>query len=71
MSSIGGEGSVEWISMSPAEANQAKRFPLQVTIAFVFSLLFLLVGLALISYNYVESRKMAMLGAKQARGFMP
>ena len=51
--------------MSPAETNQAKRFPLQFTIAFVFSLLFLLVGLALISYNYFESRKMAMLGANR------
>ena len=40
-----------------------KRYPLHVTIAFVFSALLLIVGLALISYNYHESRKMAMLGA--------
>ncbi len=40
-----------------------KRYPLHVTIAFVFSALLLVVGIALISYNYHESRKMAMLGA--------
>ena len=40
-----------------------RRYPLHVTIAFVFSALLLIVGIALISYNYHESRKMAMLGA--------
>jgi len=51
--------------MTSDRERQAKRYPLHVTIAFVFSALLLMVGLALISYNYHESRKMAMLGAEQ------
>ena len=49
--------------MTAEPVKQAKRYPLHVTIAFVFSALFLAVGIALIAYNYYESRKMAMLGA--------
>ncbi len=49
--------------MTSDHQRPTKRYPLHVTIAFVFSALFLTVGIALISYNYHESRKMAMLGA--------
>ena len=49
--------------MTPHADRQARRYPLQFTIAFVFSALFLLVGIALISYNYHETQKMTLLGA--------
>ena len=35
-------------------ATDSRRYPLHVTIAFVFSGLFLIVGLTLIFYNYYE-----------------
>ncbi len=44
---------------------RVRKYPLHVTIASVFALLLLLVGAVLISYNYYESRKIALLSADQ------
>ena len=49
--------------MEAPQVRNSRRYPLHVTIAFVFSGLFLLVGLTLISYNYYEIRKMTLLDA--------
>ena len=52
--------------MSSRRNRRSGRFPLHLTIATVFSILFLIVGLALISYHYLESRRMAILGANRS-----
>jgi HD-GYP domain-containing protein (c-di-GMP phosphodiesterase class II) len=49
--------------MSDGKSTQAKRYPLHLTIAFAFTALLLLIGLALITFNYLETRKIAILGA--------
>ena len=49
--------------MSTERGNRSKRYPLHVTIAFAFTAVLLLVGLVLISFNYNESRKIALLSA--------
>jgi HD-GYP domain-containing protein (c-di-GMP phosphodiesterase class II) len=49
--------------MIPGRANRAKRYPLHLTIAFAFTALLLVIGLTLISFNYLETRKIALLGA--------
>ena len=48
--------------MSEAEATRAKRYPLHLTIAVAFTALLLVIGLTLISFNYLETRKIALLG---------
>ena len=49
--------------MSDGVATRAKRYPLHLTIAFAFTALLLLIGLTLIWFNYLEVRKIALLGA--------
>jgi len=49
--------------MSDGKASLAKRYPLHLTIAFAFTALLLVIGLTLISFNYLETRKIALLGA--------
>ena len=51
--------------MSEAEATRAKRYPLHLTIAAAFTALLLVIGLTLISFNYLETRKIALLGADE------
>ena len=51
--------------MSEAEATRAKRYPLHLTIAVAFTALLLVIGLTLISFNYLETRKIALLGADE------
>jgi len=43
----------------------ARRFPLHVTLSLAFTGLLLLFGSALIAFNYVESRKIALMGAEE------
>jgi hypothetical protein len=49
--------------MSMDRGNRSRRYPLHVTIASAFTAVLLLVGLVLITFNYSESRKIALLGA--------
>lgn len=44
---------------------KGRRYPLHVTITVAFTALLLLLGAGLIAFNYVESRKIALLGAEQ------
>ena len=44
---------------------QGRRYPLHVTISLTFAGLMLLFGSALIAFNYVESRRIALLGADE------
>ena len=48
-----------------SRARRRAGFPLHVTIASVFALLLLLVGVVLISYNFYEGRKIALLSADE------
>ena len=49
--------------MSDRKSTLTKRYPLHLTIAFAFTALLLVIGLALITFNYIETRKIAILGA--------
>jgi HD-GYP domain-containing protein (c-di-GMP phosphodiesterase class II) len=49
--------------MTETSGNPSKRYPLQFTIAAVFMALLLLVGVSLIGFNYLESRRIALAGA--------
>ena len=49
--------------MSDRKSTLIKRYPLHLTIAFAFTALLLVIGLALITFNYIETRKIAILGA--------
>jgi len=44
---------------------QGRRYPLHVTISLTFAGLMLLFGTALIAFNYVENRRIALLGADE------
>ena len=48
-----------------SRTERGTRYPLQFTIASVFAALLLLVGVVLISYNYYESRKIALVSADE------
>ena len=49
--------------MSATPNPTRRRYPLHVTISVAFTALLAVVGLGLVTYNYVESRKMALLAA--------
>jgi HD-GYP domain-containing protein (c-di-GMP phosphodiesterase class II) len=44
---------------------KGRRYPLHVTITIAFTALLLLLGVGLITFNYLESRKIALLGAEE------
>ena len=47
-------------------SHTARRYPLHLTISAAFTALLLLLGGALIAFNYVESRRIARIGADEA-----
>jgi len=49
--------------MESTAKTTAKRYPLHITISVAFAVLLALFGLALIGFNYLETRKIALLGA--------
>jgi len=49
--------------MKTGHPSGGKRYPLHVTISFAFTTLLLSFGFALIVFNYVEARKIALIGA--------
>lgn len=50
--------------MGTDSAGQSRRYPLHITISITFAALLLTFGCALIVFNYVESRQIALLGAE-------